>query len=204
MTQTITRLYDSYDTALRAALGLKEAGFTDREISLVGNRSRPYADDEPSAAAEDAGTGATIGGLVGAAAGLMAGLGVMAIPGIGPVVAAGWLASTLAVSAAGAVAGGATGGIVGALTGNGTTEEEANVYAESVRRGDSLVTVQVPDERVTQATEILSRYPAVSAQARLAEYRQTGWQRFDEAAAVRAAEDESVLPAGLPRTPPPP
>lgn len=181
MTQTITRLYASYDTALRAALGLKEAGLTEREVSLVANRANtPYAELETSPAADGAGTGATFGGAIGAAAGLMAGIGVLAIPGIGPVVAAGWLASTLAVGAAGAVAGGVTGGIVGALAGTGT-EEEVQVYAESIRGGDTLLTVRVPDDRVLEATRILSDHTAIDLTAREAEYRAAGWDRFDEA-----------------------
>ncbi len=213
MTQTITRLYDSYDTALQATLSLKEAGFGDRDISLVANRSAtPYRDDrsypETTAAADDAGTGATFGGAIGAAAGLMAGMGVLAIPGIGPVVAAGWLASTLAVGAAGAVAGGVTGGIVGALTGTGTTEDDAQVYAESLRRGDTLVTVRVPDDRVLEATRILSQYRAVDAAAREAEYRGAGWERFDEAGQPYVPgrpsttdRRDAVLPSGLPPDP---
>jgi hypothetical protein len=203
MTQTITRLYESYDTALQAALALKEAGFTDRDIGIVANRANaPDVEDETSAAADDAGTGATFGGAIGAAAGLMAGMGVLAIPGIGPVVAAGWLASTLAVGAAGAVAGGVTGGIVGALASTGT-EEEAEVYAESIRRGASLVTVRVPDDRVLEATRILASYPHVDPATREAEYRGAGWERFDDAGRPYAASrPDPVLPAGLPRTPP--
>jgi hypothetical protein len=199
MTQTLSRLYDSYDTALRVALGLKEAGFTDREISMVGRTINPYG---PGEAVEDAETGAAIGGVIGAAAGLMAGLGVMAIPGIGPVVAAGWLASTLAVGAAGAVAGGATGGLVGVLAGSGTTEANANVYAESIRRGDSLVTVRVPDERVSEAAEILSRYPSVDPEQRADEYRRSGWERFDATGKPYGGGMDPVLPSGLPPTPP--
>jgi hypothetical protein len=202
MTQTITRIYESYDDALRAALALKEAGFTDRELSVV---SHPVVDAEaePGPAAEDAGTGASFGGVIGAAAGLMAGMGVLAIPGIGPVVAAGWLASTLAVGAAGAVAGGAVGGIVGALSGAGTSEEDANLYAESIRRGDSLVTVRVPDDRALEADRILAGYPAVDPASRADAYRGTGWERFDASGQpyVQGRRDP-VLPAGLPRTPP--
>ncbi len=204
MTQTITRLYASYDTALRAALALKEAGFTEREVSVVASQAtaEPYVASESSPAAEDAATGATFGGAIGAAAGLMAGLGVLAIPGIGPVVAAGWLASTLAVGAAGAVAGGVTGGIIGALAGTGT-EEEIQVYAESIRRGDTLVTVQVPDDRVLEATRILSGFPSVDLAAREAEYRGAGWERFDDAGRPYvSSRRDPVLPAGLPGDPP--
>ena len=212
MTQTITRLYDSYDTALQVALALKEAGFTDRDVSIVASRaSTSYAEAESNAAAEDAGTGATFGGAIGAAAGLMAGMGVLAIPGIGPVVAAGWLASTLAVGAAGAVAGGVTGGIIGALANTGT-EEEIQIFAESIRRGDTLVTVRAPDERVLEATRILSSYRFVDPVAREAEYRGAGWRNFDEAGRPYSTTRftgtgrdepmrEPVLPAGLPADP---
>jgi hypothetical protein len=212
MTQTISRLYASYDDALQVALALKEAGFTDRELSLVANPGAnpesheafvEYADAEPGATAEDAGTGASVGGVLGAAAGLMAGMGVLAIPGIGPVVAAGWLASTLAVGAAGAVAGGAVGGIVGALSAAGTPEADANLYAEGIRRGDSLVTVRVPDDRVLDATRILSSVPSIESEVLAAEYRGTGWERFDaEGRPYVPGRSDPVLPAGLPRTPP--
>jgi hypothetical protein len=67
---------------------------------------------------------------------LLAGLGLLAIPGLGPVVAAGWLAST----ALGAVAGGAAGGLIGALTAAGVSQEDAHVSAEGIRRGGTLVT----------------------------------------------------------------
>ena len=76
---------------------------------------------------------------MGGTAGLPAGLGLLAIPGLGPVVAAGWLAAT----AVGAAAGAATGGIVGALTEAGVSEEEAHSYAEGVRRGGTLVSARV-------------------------------------------------------------
>jgi len=198
MTQTITRLYDSYDRALEAVRALKDAGFTDREVSLMASEMTTRDVVTESATAEDAGTGASVGGVVGAAAGLLAGLGVLAIPGIGPVVAAGWLASTFAVGAAGAVAGGAVGGIVGALTNSGVPEDEANVYAESIRRGDTLLTVRVPDEREMEATRILSRFPTVDPTRRAEEYRGAGWQRFD------ATAEPYVPPAGVipPRNPP--
>jgi hypothetical protein len=203
MTQTITRLFDNYDTALQAVRALKDAGFNDRDISIIGNTGNAHDGDIADATAEDASTGAGVGGVVGAAAGLLAGLGVIAIPGIGPVVAAGWLASTVAVGAAGAIAGGAAGGIVGALASKGVPEHDANVYAESVRRGDTLVTVQVPDDRELEATRILSRFTAVSPAAREAEYRGTGWQRFDQAGDPFLPPSGDVLPPNGPRREPP-
>ena len=84
-----------------------------------------------------AGIGATAGGVVG----LLAGLGLLAIPGVGPVVAAGWLVAT----AAGAAVGGTAGGIIGALTQAGTSQEDAYLYAEGVRCGSTLVSARVAD-----------------------------------------------------------
>src|SRR6478672_10513996 len=144
MTATITRLYDDYATASQAVTSLESAGVPQSDISIVSNnsdnwysnksgkvdRDRDGVDDRAEGAAKGAGIGATVGGV----AGLLAGLGMIAIPGIGPVVAAGWLASTAAVAAAGGV----TGGILGALTEMGVSNEDAHVYAEGVRRGGTL------------------------------------------------------------------
>ena len=83
--------------------------------------------------------GAGIGAVLGGAAGLLAGLSAFVLPGLGTVVAAGWLVSALA----GAIAGGAAGGVVGALIEAGVSENDAAGYAEGVRRGGTLVTVRV-------------------------------------------------------------
>ena len=89
--------------------------------------------------------------------GALTGLGLMAIPGVGPIVAAGWLVATLA----GAAAGGATGGVIGALTQAGATPEEAEVYAESLRRGGAVVSVRVDDaDRARVATIMAARRSA--------------------------------------------
>jgi hypothetical protein len=123
MTVTISRLYNNYAQAKEAVLSLEAVGVKHSDISVIAcNADSWYAGDRKPGTDRDldrkddrseaAGTGAGVGASVGGAAGLLAGLGLMAIPGIGPVVAAGWLAATLT----GVVAGGATGGIVGALT----------------------------------------------------------------------------------------
>jgi hypothetical protein len=90
--------------------------------------------NRPTHAAEDAGKGAGIGAAVGGVGGLLTGLGLLAIPGVRPVVAAGWLVATAAGAATGAVVGGAAGGLVGSLTGAGVPERDAQFYAEGVRR----------------------------------------------------------------------
>jgi hypothetical protein len=124
--------------------------------------------------AEGAGKGAGIGAGVGGAAGLLAGLGLLAIPGLGPVVAAGWLAST----ALGAAAGAATGGVVGALTQAGISKEDAPIYAEGVRRGGTLVSARVPDVDRTRLDAVLNK-SAVNLRERSASWQKSGWTTFD-------------------------
>jgi hypothetical protein len=115
-----------------------------------------------------------VGAAVGGAAGLLAGLGLMAIPGVGPVVAAGWLVSTLA----GAAAGGAAGSVVGALTQAGVSKEDADIYAEGLRRGGAVVSARVPDADALRLQAIMDR-SAVNVRERAAAYRQAGWQSFN-------------------------
>jgi len=184
--RTLTRLYDGYDDAARAVADLEAAGVPHSEISLISHRASDphYAPAETAAIREepasDAGTGAAIGGVLGGAAGLLAGLGMLTIPGIGPVVAAGWLAATAAGAATGAAAGAAAGGLVGSLTEAGVPEDHAHVYAEGVRRGGALVTARIPDEFVGEAEPILHRYRPVDPDTRATAYRQSGWSAFDE------------------------
>jgi len=102
---------------------------------------------------------------------------LLAIPGIGPVVAAGWLAST----ALGAAAVGTAGGLIGALTQSGVSERDANVYAEGVRRGGTLVTARVPDIDRARYEAILDR-SAINITERSAMWERNGWNRFDPAA----------------------
>lgn len=166
--RTITRSYETYETGRRVVEALESAGFPTSNISLVGR----HADADDSKAGEGAGIGAALGG----AAGLLAGLGLLAIPGIGPVVAAGWLAST----AAGAAAGGAAGGIVGALMREGEDEEAANYYAETVRRGGTVVSVKTDDEQAPAAEAIMDGATPIDRSTRLTNYRSEGWSRFDE------------------------
>jgi hypothetical protein len=172
--KTISRAYDSYAQARAAVEAVEKAGIPSADVSIVANKyvSAEHADvEEVSGAA----TGAGIGGALGAGAGLLAGLGLLAIPGLGPVVAAGWLASSAAVAAGGAAAG----GIVGALVDAGTDREHADVYAEAVRRGSTLVTVRVADQDASRAEALLDQYRPVDPVARGAEYRKGGWNTFD-------------------------
>jgi len=193
MTVTISRLYDNYSDAQRAVTSLESAGVPHSDLSIVANnsdnwystdkkvdRDRDGVDDRAEGAATGAGLGAGLGG----AAGLLAGLGLLAIPGLGPVVAAGWLAST----ALGAVAGGATGGVVGALTQAGVSDEEAPLYAEGVRRGGTLVSARVPDADRARYEAILNQ-SAVNLRDRSAAWQKAGWKSYDPSAQPYGAEE---------------
>jgi hypothetical protein len=104
----------------------------------------------------------------------LAGLGLLAIPGVGPVVAAGWLVAALT----GAAAGGATGGLIGALSQQaGISEEEAHVYAEGLRRGGALVGAKVADADADRFLSIMDR-SAVRVADRAASYRKAGWTTY--------------------------
>jgi hypothetical protein len=183
MTQTVTALYDTYDAAVAAVNDLEASGIPHADISLVSNNvDHRYDKGHSTNAAADAGTGAGIGAAVGGVGGLLTGLGLLAIPGVGPVVAGGWLVATAVGAVGGAVVGGTAGGIVGSLTGAGVPEYDANFYAEGVRRGGTLVTARVDDARAPVAREILQHHKWVDPTARGAAYRESGWTTFDESA----------------------
>ena len=202
MSTTITRLFDSHTEALAAVDALERSGVDHNQISIVSNNADNWHDghrhaggapaaegplgdrngDGENDVAEGAGKGATTGGLLGGGAGLLAGLGMLAIPGLGPVVAAGWLASAAVGAVVGAAAGGAAGGLLGALKEAGHSDEEANVYSEGVRRGGTLISVKASDGEETQVRAILDGQRGIDASVRGAAYRQSGWERFDSAA----------------------
>jgi hypothetical protein len=177
MTVTITHVYDDYGAAQGVIEDLEGSGFTRDRISVVGRGPEDGGEAEEG---EGAATGATLGGVAGAGAGLLASLGLIAIPGIGPLVAAGVLATTLAGAATGAVAG----GILGALVDYGISQEDAPVYAESVRRGGTLVSVRVDEDQADRVETIMQKYRPVDIQERGRIYREEGWNNYDPKAPV--------------------
>jgi hypothetical protein len=187
MKQTVTSLYDTYDDAVAAAGALAKAGIPISDISIISNNADNRS-ERTHHAADDAKKGAGLGAAVGGIGGLLNGLGVMALPGVGPVVAAGWLAATEVGAAGGAVIAGAAGGLVGMLTSAGAPERDANIYAEGVRRGGTLVAARVADAQAPIAHEILQRYRCVDPMVRAAAYRESGWSSFDKNAPVYSPE----------------
>jgi uncharacterized membrane protein len=154
----ISAFFDTYDEAARAVQRLEAARIPNFEISLVSNTLNDDAShhaahsfDEDKSSVEFAGATAAAGTVAGAGAGLLAGLGTVAVPGFGPVVAAGWILSTLV----GAGAGAAVGGLAGALADAGLSDEDAQQYAEGVRRGGALITVKVDEAQMDRVVGIL-------------------------------------------------
>jgi len=185
MSRTITKLFDNYSDATSAMHSLEKLGVPHSDISIVANNAHGEHGDHDVGDIDDQGDvsrGVSTGAALGGVGGLLAGLGLLAIPGLGPIVAAGWLASTVVGAGIGAAGGAATGGIVGALKNAGHTDEEANVYAEGVRRGGSLVSAKVDDAIATEAEAALNGHNAVDAAARGSAYRQEGWAQFDSEA----------------------
>ena len=192
MSKTITRLFDDYADATAAVRDLEVLGISNSDISIVANNAHGQHGTDGHDGINDHGDvsrGTSTGALLGGAGGLLAGLGLLAIPGLGPIVAAGWLAATAVGAGIGAAGGAATGSLVGALKNAGHTEEDANVYSEGVRRGGTLVSAKVPDAQVASAEATLDLHRSVDATSRGDAYRRAGWTGFDaDAPAYTTAE----------------
>jgi uncharacterized protein (TIGR02271 family) len=202
MTKTVIGTYSTLETAQAVVNDLVNAGFSRNAISIIASdpdkKYAQYVDHDTSADGTAAGAG--IGAVIGGLGGLLLGLGALAIPGIGPVIAAGPLVATLAGAGVGAV----TGGIIGALVDMGVPKESAEVYAESVRRGNVLVTAQVPDNQVDQASRIMQRSGLIDIEHEAQDWRSNGWKGFDTKAApmrnttTRGAPTKTTVTNGNP------
>ena len=171
---------------------LSAAGFSHDDVSVLmadQKGSRDFAAEKNTKAPEGTTTGVTVGGAVGGTLGLMAGLGALAIPGVGPLIAAGPIMGALA----GLGVGGAVGGLVGALVGLGIPEYEAKRYEGRVKDGGILVSVHCESsEEVSRAKDVLkssggedvasSGEKAVSSHTANADLHRTG-DAYDRTAA---------------------
>jgi len=188
MAKTVVGLFDTLNEAQSVVQQLIDAGFDRNEISILANDARgeftrANAVGETSSTAEGAGAGAVGGGVLGGVLGLLVGIGALAIPGIGPVLAAGPLAAALGTAGAstlvGAGIGAAAGGVIGALVGAGIPEEDASFYAEGVRRGGTLVMVKTADDTSQRAYDLMRSAGAVDIDKRSGDLRSTGWTGFN-------------------------
>jgi hypothetical protein len=150
-------IYTSRAAAESAVDALVKAGFSSADISVLlpeNLGSKEMATEKSTKAPEGASTGAGSGAVLGGALGLLAGIGALAIPGVGPLIAAGPIMATLA----GMGVGGAVGGVTGALIGLGIPEFEAKRYEGRVQKGGILLSVHCDtSDEINRAKEILKR-----------------------------------------------
>jgi hypothetical protein len=148
-------IYRTQNSAETAVDRLVAAGYSDQDVSVLmedAQSSREFAHEKNTKAPEGASLGVTTGGVIGGALGLLAGIGSLAIPGIGPLIAAGPIVAALA----GVGAGGALGGVVGALVGLGIPEYEARRYEGHVKNGGILLSVHCETSgEILRAKEVL-------------------------------------------------
>src|SRR5687768_11506221 len=136
--------------ACRIVDSLKSNGFSDNDVSVLlsdKQGTRDFAHEKNTKAPEGATTGVATGGILGGTIGWLAGIGALAIPGIGPLIAAGPILAALS----GAAIGAAVGGISGALVGMGIPEIEAKTYEGKLRSGNVLVAVHTESQETQRA-----------------------------------------------------
>jgi hypothetical protein len=143
--ETVVALFVDQAAAERGIQALKAAGFTEQQIGVAvrdTQQQQEITEGTGTKAAEGAAAGAMGGGMVGGVIGLLAGVGALVIPGIGPIIAAGTLGSTLA----GAGIGAAAGGLIGALAGMGVPDEDARHFERGFQEGGVLVAVEAGED----------------------------------------------------------
>lgn len=184
--KTIVGLYDNLGDARDAVQELSTAGIASDNVNLVANASAEeygrYFNDKgayhsPAAAdtTSNLATGAGAGAVLGAIGGLVMGLTLITIPGFGPVIAAGPLASAVAGAGVGAV----VGGLLGGLTSIGVQDQDAGYYAEGVRRGGSLVVVKTDSMMQDRITQVLEKHHPVDVEQRVSSWRKAGFNSYD-------------------------
>jgi hypothetical protein len=150
-------IYKTLGQAEDAVNRLVAAGFTNDDISVLlpdNESTRNFAHKKDTKAPEGTTTGVTAGGAIGGALGLLAGIGALAIPGVGPLIAAGPIMGALA----GVGVGGAVGGLIGALIGMGIPEYEAKRYEGRVKEGGILLSAHCDtSDEISRAKDILKQ-----------------------------------------------
>lgn len=194
MMKTIAGLFPSVDDAHAAADDLMANGFSADAINIVAHKGEKLSKESGDTSRSEemgkgAAAGALTGGAIGGVAGLLAAAVGLTIPGIGPVLAAGPIISALT----GAGVGAAAGGIIGALTNMGIPEDEAQYYAEGVRRGGTLVSAQADnDSMATTAADIMDAHNAMDIEGLAEDWRREGWRGFEEGGTTIPVTEEEL------------
>ncbi len=194
MSRTVIGLFDEFKQAEGAVRALEGIGVTHEHISIVANNANDeytnWRDTEgASYGTPPAGHGAKIGTAAGGLTGILLGLGLLAIPGLGPLAAAGPLVAGLTGAGVGAAGGAVAGGLIGGLTSMGVPEEHAGYFAEGIRRGGTLVTVSAPDNLTDQVIDILNSHGAVDINQRASYYQETGYTGYNASAQPYTASE---------------
>jgi len=197
VTKTLVGVFANMHDARSAVQQLSEAGFPEQDIGMVAHRARCGASlgtiDSVSDPV-DLGALAAIGGATGFAAGLAA----LAIPGIGPVIAAGPIAAELLGGGVGTVAG----LLFGRLKEQGATGQDVHCYCEALRRGGIVVSVDTPEDRAAEAERIIGSARLVDIDDCAEEWHRQGWKGFDpQAAPLPQAQGHAHSTLALPFDP---
>jgi hypothetical protein len=169
MAVTIIGMFQNQKDSENAISRLKDLGYDPKDISIVMKevkQAREVAQDTGVNIGEGAAAGATTGGVIGAIAGLLVGIGAITVPGLGPLLVGGPIASALGLTGAaattttGAVGGLLAGGLLGALAGLGIPKEEAARYEEKIKAGGILLAVASRDLRKDEIREVMGKYNA--------------------------------------------
>lgn len=169
MAVTVIGMFKNQKDSENAIEELKDLGYDPREMSVVMKEVRQaqeVARNTGVNVGESAATGATAGGVIGAIAGLLVGIGAITVPGLGPLLVGGPIATALGLTGAaattttGAVSGMLAGGLLGALVGLGIPKEEAQKYEEQIKAGGVLLAVPSRDARRDEVKNSLSRHNA--------------------------------------------
>jgi hypothetical protein len=152
MSKSVFCIASNVTQADRIVGDLRNAGFSNEDISALlpdTRGTRDFAHEHHTKAPEGAATGAGTGGILGGALGWLAGIGAIAIPGVGPFIAAGPILGALGGAAVGAT----VGGLAGALIGMGVPEYEAKRYEGKIRDGNILISVHTEDSEERKLVE---------------------------------------------------
>lgn len=192
MASTILATYNDIEDARKVIQDLTKHGFPRDDIGLAvydyTGDYRQHMEHQRENDNEGVGFGAIAGTLIGAAAGLFA----ITVPGIGPIILAGPLSAlggAAAGSGIGAAAGAATGGVTDALLDMGVSDDDANYYAESLRRGDVLVSLTVTAHDADHGMHIMREHQPIDIDKRVVQWRKEGWDGFDPLVDPYTAED---------------
>jgi len=151
LSKTVIGVFSSHDQAEKAVSELRNKGF-EKEISILAKEEKSYKGTDKNTemfGGDSLSDGATTGGVIGGIAGLAIGAGALAIPGLGPIIAAGPIAGLLS--------GAATGGVAGGLADWGIPEDRSKYYEGQVREGNIVATLKTNDEKINSAADVLRK-----------------------------------------------